>query len=75
MWIRPPLKQALDDVVMSCVNNVGVDLNRASAQLLTYVSGLNAGIAKNIVLHRDTHGSFRNQTATPGNTSAGTQSL
>jgi len=43
------LKQSLDDVVMSCVNGVGVDLNRASAQLLTYVSGLNAGVAKNIV--------------------------
>lgn len=55
------LKQALDDVVMSCVNNVGVDLNRASAQLLTYVSGLNAGIAKNIVIHRDTNGPFRNR--------------
>jgi len=54
------LKQALDDVVMSCVNNVGFDLNRASAQLLTYVSGLNAGIAKNIVIHRDTNGPFRN---------------
>ncbi|MDX2447211.1 MAG: Tex family protein [Desulfobacterales bacterium] len=52
------LKQTLDDVVMSGVNNVGVDLNRASAQLLTYVSGLNAGIAKNIVLHRDTNGPF-----------------
>ena len=57
------LKQALDDVVMSCVNNVGVDLNRASAQLLTYVSGLNAGIAKNIVIHRDTNGPFKNRKA------------
>ena len=55
------LKQSLDDVVTSCVNNVGVDLNRASAQLLTYVSGLNAGIAKNIVLHRDTNGPFQNR--------------
>ena len=55
------LKQTLDDVVMSCVNSVGVDLNRASAQLLTYVSGLNAGIAKNMVLHRDTQGPFRNR--------------
>jgi len=55
------LKQSLDDVVMSCVNNVGVDLNRASAQLLTYVSGLNAGIAKNIVLYRDTNGPFKNR--------------
>ena len=55
------LRQALDDVVMSCVNSVGVDLNRASAQLLTYVSGLNAGIAKNIVRQRDTHGPFQNR--------------
>ena len=55
------LKQTLDDVVMSCVNSVGVDLNRASAQLLTYVSGLNAGIAKNIVAHRDANGPFRNR--------------
>ncbi|MBW2575959.1 MAG: RNA-binding transcriptional accessory protein [Deltaproteobacteria bacterium] len=52
------LKQALDDVVMSCVNGVGVDLNRASLQLLTYVSGLNAGIAKNIVAHREANGPF-----------------
>ncbi|MDY6903118.1 MAG: Tex family protein [Thermodesulfobacteriota bacterium] len=52
------LKQALDDVVESCVNAVGVDLNRASAQLLTYVSGLNATIAKNIVVHRETNGPF-----------------
>jgi len=55
------LKQTLDDVVMSCVNNVGVDLNRASAQLLTYVSGLNPGIAKNIVLYRDSNGPFQNR--------------
>jgi len=55
------LKQTLDDVVMSCVNSVGVDLNRASAQLLTYVSGLNAGIAKNIVVHRDAKGPFTNR--------------
>ena len=57
------LRQSLDDVVMSCVNNVGVDLNRASAQLLTYVSGLSAGGAKNIVTWREKIGSFadRNQ--------------
>ncbi len=53
------LKQSLDDVVMSCVNRVGVDLNRASAQLLTYVSGLNAGVAKNIVMYREKNGTFR----------------
>jgi len=52
------LKQSLDDVVMSCVNGVGVDLNRASAQLLTYVSGLNATIAKNILSHREKNGPF-----------------
>ena len=56
------LKQALDDVVMSCVNGVGVDLNRASAQLLTYVSGLNAGIASNIVAHREDRGPFTSRT-------------
>ena len=52
------LKQTLDDVVMSCVNGVGVDLNRASAQLLTYVSGMNAGLAKNIVAYREDNGPF-----------------
>ena len=52
------LKQALDDVVMSCVNGVGVDLNRASVQLLTYVSGLNTGIANNIIAHREANGPF-----------------
>ncbi len=52
------LKAALDDVVMRCVNHVGVDLNRASAPLLAYVSGLNAGIARNIVVHREANGPF-----------------
>ncbi|MBS3755853.1 MAG: RNA-binding transcriptional accessory protein [Desulfobacterales bacterium] len=52
------LKQALDDVVISCVNGVGVDVNRASAELLAYVSGLNAGIAKNIVACREENGPF-----------------
>jgi protein Tex len=52
------LKQALDDVVMSCVNGVGVDLNRASGQLLTYVSGLGPRLAKNIVVYRDENGPF-----------------
>ncbi|MCG2831044.1 MAG: helix-hairpin-helix domain-containing protein, partial [Desulfobacteraceae bacterium] len=55
------LKQTLDDVVMSCVNGVGVDLNRASAQLLTYVSGLNAGIAKNIIAYREENGPFNSR--------------
>lgn len=52
------LKQALDDVVISCVNSVGVDVNRASAQLLTYVSGLGPQLAQNIVSFRDENGPF-----------------
>ena len=52
------LKKSLDDVVISCVNGVGVDLNRASAQLLTYVSGLGTQLAKNIVAFRDENGAF-----------------
>ena len=52
------LKQSLDDVVMSCVNGVGVDVNRASVQLLTYVSGLGPQLAKNIVACRDENGPF-----------------
>jgi protein Tex len=52
------LKQALDDVVISCVNSVGVEVNRASTQLLTYVSGLGPQLAQNIVTHRDENGPF-----------------
>ena len=52
------LKEALDDTVISCVNAVGVDVNRASVQLLTYVSGLGPQLARNIVAHRDANGSF-----------------
>ncbi|MCK4619020.1 MAG: RNA-binding transcriptional accessory protein [Desulfobacterales bacterium] len=55
------LKQTLDDVVMSCVNGVGVDLNRASAQLLTYVSGMNTRLAKNIVAYREDNGPFKSR--------------
>jgi uncharacterized protein len=57
------LKDSLDDVVVSCVNAVGVDVNRASAQLLTYVSGLGPQLARNIVAHRDTHGPFGDRQA------------
>lgn len=49
------LKQSLDSVVESCVNYVGVDVNMASKQLLTYVSGLNATLAKNIIDYRYKH--------------------
>jgi len=55
------LKHGLDDVVVSCVNRVGVELNTASRQLLGYVSGLGPALAANIVTHRDTHGPFRSR--------------
>jgi protein Tex len=52
------LQHCLDDVVVSCVNAVGVEVNTASAQLLSYVSGLGATLAENIVLHRNENGPF-----------------
>ncbi len=55
------LKASLDDVVISCVNGVGVDVNRASAQLLTYVSGLGPSLAQNIVAYRDENGAFNDR--------------
>lgn len=53
------LKQSLDDVVMSCVNAVGVEVNTASRELLRYVSGLSAKMADSIVVYRDSKGAFR----------------
>ena len=52
------LKRSLDDVVESCVNRVGVEVNTASAQLLTYVSGIGPTLARNIVAHRAEQGPF-----------------
>lgn len=52
------LDEALGNVVEDCVNNVGVDLNTASASLLGYVSGISKAIAKNIVSYREEHGRF-----------------
>lgn len=52
------LQRALDDVVVSSVNAVGVEVNTASAQLLAYVSGLGPVLADNIVKHRDENGPF-----------------
>lgn len=52
------LKSSLDDVVMSCVNAVGVELNTASAALLTYVSGLGPALAEKIVVWRNERGPF-----------------
>jgi len=53
------LQKSLDDVVVSCVNAVGVEVNTASKHLLTYVSGLGPQLAKNIVDYRAENGSFR----------------
>ncbi|GHJ49150.1 RNA-binding transcriptional accessory protein [Catellatospora sp. TT07R-123] len=57
------LSRSLDAVVEDCVNGVGVDVNTASAPLLARVSGISAGLAENIVLHRDANGPFRSRTA------------
>ncbi len=55
------LKSSLDDVVVSCVNRVGVEVNTASKQLLMYVSGLGPQLAKGIVEYRNEHGPFRSR--------------
>ena len=55
------LKQKLDETVESCVNYVGVDLNTASKELLTFVSGITPAIANNIVTYRNQKGAFRNR--------------
>ena len=55
------LKQSLDDTVESCVNWVGVEVNTASKELLTYVSGLTSQLAANIVSHRNESGPFMNR--------------
>jgi len=55
------LSKKLDDVVVSCVNYVGVDVNTASASLLNYVSGLNKRIANNVVKYRERIGKFKNR--------------
>jgi len=57
------LSRSLDAVVEDCVNAVGVDVNTASAPLLTRVSGIGEGLAASIVMHRDTNGPFRSRQA------------
>ncbi|MBG0832577.1 RNA-binding transcriptional accessory protein [Planomonospora sp. ID67723] len=57
------LSRSLDAVVEDCVNAVGVDVNTASAPLLTRVSGIGSGLAENIVAHRDANGPFRTRRA------------
>ena len=56
------LKRGLDDIVVSCVNGVGVELNTASKQLLAYVSGLGPTLAANIVKYRNENGPFKSRT-------------
>ncbi|MFZ4076987.1 MAG: Tex family protein [Legionellaceae bacterium] len=56
---QPRLARTLEGVVEDCVNKVGVDVNMASAALLTYVAGLNEGLAKQVVAYRDEHGLFK----------------
>ena len=53
---QPALKSSLDDVVISCVNAVGVEVNTASEQLLSYVSGLGPQLAKNVIAYRNENG-------------------
>ncbi|MGP1375098.1 MAG: Tex family protein, partial [Almyronema sp.] len=55
------LRKQLDETVESCVNYVGVDLNNASKELLTYVSGISSAVANNIVAYRNQNGAFRNR--------------
>ncbi len=55
------LKRSLDDVVVSCVNGVGVELNTASKQLMAYVSGLGPVLAANIVAYRNENGPFKSR--------------
>lgn len=55
------LKRSLDDAVMSCVNGVGVELNTASKELLSYVSGLGPALAANIVAYRNEKGPFKSR--------------
>ncbi|NEA02156.1 RNA-binding transcriptional accessory protein, partial [Streptomyces sp. SID10116] len=55
------LSRSLDAVVEDCVNGVGVDVNTASAPLLARVSGIGAGLAENIVAHRDANGPFKSR--------------
>lgn len=58
---QPLLQDELQHVVESCVNRVGVDLNTASASLLSYVSGIGPSLARKIVKHREASGAFRSR--------------
>ena len=58
---QPALQKSLVEVVESCVNLVGVEVNTASKELLTYVSGLGPALAANVVAHRSKHGPFKSR--------------
>jgi len=58
---QPLLRHCLDDTVISCVNNVGVEVNTASKQLLQYVSGLGPQLAQNIIAYRNENGPFKSR--------------
>lgn len=58
---QPLLQDKLVEVIESSVNHVGVELNTASASLLSYVAGINASLAKKIVKYRETHGAFKSR--------------
>ncbi|MCB1135241.1 MAG: helix-hairpin-helix domain-containing protein, partial [Chlamydiia bacterium] len=60
---QPMLQEKLHDVVESCVNAVGVELNTASASLLSYVAGIGMSLAKKVVAYRDAHGAFQTRDA------------
>jgi uncharacterized protein len=58
---QPSLERKLHEVVESCVNKVGVELNTASASILSYVAGIGQSLAKKIISHRDTNGAFKSR--------------
>ncbi len=68
---QPLLQKGLEDVVISCVNKVGVELNTASKHLLSYVSGIGPALASKIVEHRDKKGVFHTRTDLMGVTRFG----
>ncbi len=72
---QPSLQNSLDDTVLSCVNSVGVELNTASKQLLSYVSGLGKQIAGNIVKHRQENGPFKSRADLKKSCPPGTKSF
>ena len=72
---QPALKRTLDDVVVNCVNKVGVEVNTASKQLLMYVSGLGPQLAGNVVEFRNQHGPFKARDELKKRAETGSQNL